>query len=94
MRLRILSCGTILWERFCILKSARKNPWIFRKIINHARSYTESMGIQTVKILVKDPRLIKMYLAYGFKITEGVEDAIYTDGAYTNLHLHLDIRGH
>ena len=73
MRLRIVSGsdgGTIIWERFAILKDAReKNPWLFRKILNAARHYTDLMGIKNVIGIVENPKLMRFWRIYGGRET-------------------------
>lgn len=73
MRLRIVSGGdggTIIWERFAILKDAReRNPWLFRKILNAARHYTDLMGVQNVIGIVENPKLMRFWRLYGGKDT-------------------------
>lgn len=73
MRLRIVSGsdgGTIIWERFAILKDAReKNPWLFRKILNAARHYTDLMGIENVIGIVENPKLMRFWRIYGGRDT-------------------------
>lgn len=69
MRLRLVSGGdggTIIWERFSILRTAReKNPWIFRKMLNTARLYTRKMNIGQIIGIVENPKLMKTWKLYG-----------------------------
>lgn len=69
MRLRVVSGsdgGTIIWERLSITREAREgNPWIFRKILNAARHYTELMGIENVIGMVENEKLMKFWQTYG-----------------------------
>ncbi|MEM6617919.1 MAG: hypothetical protein AAF631_01290 [Pseudomonadota bacterium] len=73
MRLRIVSGsegGTIIWERLAITKDAREaNPWLFRKILNAARHYTELMGLKHVIGIVENPKLMRFWRIYGGKDT-------------------------
>lgn len=74
MRLRIVyggDGGTIIWERFAILKDAReRNPWLFRKMLNAARHYTDLMGIENVVGIVENPKLMRFWRLYGGRETD------------------------
>lgn len=90
MRLRIVSGGdggTIIWERFAILKDAReKNPWLFRKMLNAARHYTDLMGIQNVIGIVENPKLMRFWRIYGGKDT-GEEPLLLGGHTYRPIRL-------
>ena len=74
MRLRMVSGsdgGTIIWERFAIIKHAREgNPWLFRKILNAAVHYSNLMGIENVIGIVENPKLMRFWKLYGCVTTD------------------------
>lgn len=95
MRLRIVSAasgGVMIWERLSILKEVREgNPWVFRKIVNAARAYTEMMGVTSVIGIVENPRLMAVWRRYGFRQT-GEEPLDYRGHKYIPIAMRLDSR--
>lgn len=92
MRLRIISAacgGVMIWERLSILREVREtNPWVFKKLVSAARSYTEMMGVSSVVGIVENPRLMAVWRRYGFRKT-GEEPLVYRGHKYTPIAMSL-----
>lgn len=93
MRLRIISAaggGVMIWERLSILKEVREtNPWVFKRLVNAARDYTEMMGVASVVGIVENQRLMAVWRRYGFRQT-GEEPLEFRGHKYIPIALTID----
>jgi hypothetical protein len=88
MRIRIVTAGTAVWERFAILPVAGRSIRILNLLADYAREYTVFKGCHTVLGGVSDPRLMRFWKKRGF-VETGRPPVSYNGTDYLQVRLRL-----